>query len=290
MVRRSAIFCAAALILVLATGCDMLFKPVGSGHYSFEEPTSEQAQVIRVAASWAVLPMMNELEKAYLEQYPNVVFQVSAAESGLAKQSLEKNQADIAFVIDETAGSVFTGTIITKFNEHPPAIAYDALVVAASVNTTIDNLTTDQLRDIYAGRVLTWDRVGGDNSRAEFVSRESGSVTRLLFDHVVMRGEAISTAAVVLPNDEAVKDYIIRHPGAIGYLSMSYVDARIKIIKLDGRLPDQATVKSGAYPLARPIVGLLGTDVQPDAQRLLSLALGEQGCQIAAEQHYICLR
>ena len=271
------------------TGCDMLFQPVFPGQRAIAEPTSEQMQIIRVAASWAALPLVNGLEKAYREQYPNSIFQINAAESGLAKQSLEANQADLAFVFDDTAGSIYTGTVITKLGNRPPVIAYDALVVVVSANTAIDGLSMAQLHDIYTGRVITWDQVGGGKSQVVFISRESGSATRLLFDQVVMHGDDISTAAVVLPSDEAVKDYIVRHPGAIGYLSMSYVDASIKVIKLDDRLPNQATIKSGAYPLSRPIVVLIGTDGQLDAQRLLLLALSNQGCQIAA-QHYFCLR
>jgi len=287
--RCAAISCLTTIILLFTTSCGMIFRPINSGAQSSATTASQQTAMTKISASWAVLPLLDELESAYHEQHPNAVFQITAAESNMAHQSLLNNQVDMAFVFDQAAGPVYTGTIITKFAVRPPVIAYDALVVAASVNATVDGLTMAQLRDIYSGRVLTWDQVGGDNSRAEFVSRESGSASRELFDQVVMQGDAISTAAVVLPSDQAVKDYIISNPGVIGYFSMSYVDARVKIISLDSLLPDIETVKSGAYPLIRPIIGLVDTAAPLDAQRLLAFALSEKGCRIA-NKHYFCLR
>jgi phosphate transport system substrate-binding protein len=104
-----------------------------------------------------------------------------------------------------------------------------------------------------------------------------------------MQGEAVSTSAIVLPSDEAVKDYIARNPGTIGYLSKSYVDARLKVLALDGILPTEKTITSGSYPLVRSIIAVLGANAPSTAQRLIELAVSDRGCQIAAHQ-YVCPR
>jgi len=289
LTRRAVIIGLVINLLIFTCGCGTLFQPIAEDTRPVSATALPQPQVTRIAASWAALPLVMELEDAYQRLHPEAVFQINALESNLAHKALLDGQADIAFVFDESAGPVYTGTVISKFGVRPPVIAYDALVVVSSANASVTQVTTDQLKAIYSGRVLTWDQVGGNETPVEFISREEGSATRALFDRVVMQGEAVSSASIILPSDEAVRDYVSRHPGTIGYLSMSYVDARLKIISLDGIMPDETTVKNGIYPLTRPIVGLVSASARSDAKDLLTFALSDKGCQLA-EAHYFCPR
>ncbi|MHB9033149.1 MAG: substrate-binding domain-containing protein [Anaerolineae bacterium] len=287
--ERIAIIIQAGVLLLSISGCQLLFQPINTGQGSSTRVEVDQTRVVRVVASFAALSLVDELEAAYQARYPDTVFETKTTESSLALSYVQQEQADIAFIVDETSGSISPGSRNVSNQSQLPIIAYDAVVIISSANASIDTLTLEQLRDLYTGQVLTWNQVGGDESRVEFISREAGSITRSFFEHAVMQGRVISTAAVVLPNDEAVKDYVIRNPGAIGYVSMSYVDVRTKAIALNGNLANAETVKSGLYPLVRPIVALIGTNAPNEARQLLALALSDQGCALLA-RHYICPR
>ncbi|NLV73661.1 MAG: solute-binding protein [Chloroflexi bacterium] len=285
--RRAGVLIILAVLMCL-TGCQRLFDPLTDSARP-AEPTTAPVNVVRVVTSWAALPLVESLRVAYIDKHPTTLVQIEAIESRLANDLLQRGDADIAFSIDDTTGGSITETIALAPRDQRQRVAADVMVIAVSVNTPITNVSTAQLRDLYAGRIQTWDVLGGEAVRVEFVSREAGSAERGLFDLAVMQGESLSTAAVVLPSDAAVRDYLVSHPGALGYLSAAYVDARIKVVALDGYTPDPRVMTAGYYPLERTISVELGPNAPQAAREFYELAISSQGCRIATER-YICRR
>lgn len=287
--RLVVILCLVALVLSGIAGCQMLFQPLAGPQGVNIEPTPDEPRVLRIVACWESLPLLNDLEARYRAQYPNIILQIEAMESALARQTLDAGQADLALVIDDPVPLGVTGTQIQVGGTQQQVVARDALVIAVASTSPLAALSSAQLRDLYAGRIMDWAVIGGGNGRPEFVTRETGSASRRLFESQVMRDEAISTAAVVMPSDSAVRDYLIQHPDAIGYLSLTYVDAHLKTVSLDGQIPSTATIKSGRYPLIRSITALLAPKPLLEAQRWLAMATSSQGCQLM-QHHYACAR
>lgn len=269
------------------SGCE-IFSPLRGSQQQDEYITPDDDRVVSVAVSYAAAPLLRELEDTFKTRYADVVLSIEATESRLAARRVAEGLADLAFYIDESS-SMPALTDIEGIPAQKQVIAYDALVIVASANAAIDSLTLQQLRELYAGRVYTWEQLGGNDSLVRFVSREKGSATRELFEAVVMQGEPVSTASLLLPSDEAVADYVGRNPGAIGYVSMAYIDVRLKVLKLDNTEPSETTVRSGAYPLVRKIVAVLSSTPSAGAKRLLDLAVSDAGCKVAA-RHNVCPR
>lgn len=287
--RFVAVLCLVALVLSGITGCQMLFQPLAGPQGVNIEPTPDEPRVLRIVACWESIPLLNDLEALYRTRYPNTILQIEAMESALARQTLAAGQADLALVIDNPVTQGTTGTQIQVGSTQLQVVARDALVIAVASTSPLSALSSAQLQDLYAGRIMDWAVVGGGSGRPGFVTREIGSASRSLFEGQVMRSEAISTAAVVMPSDAAVRDYLIQHPDAIGYLSLTYVDAQLKTVTLDGQTPSTATIKSGKYPLIRRITALLAPEPLLEAQRWLTMATSSQGCQLM-QHHYACAR
>ncbi|MHB1356755.1 MAG: substrate-binding domain-containing protein [Anaerolineae bacterium] len=267
----------------------MLFQPLAGSQGANTEPTPDEPHVLRIVACWEAVALVNDLEALYRTRYPNTIVQIEAMESALARQTLAAGQADLALVIEDPVTQVMTGTQILEGSSQIQAVARDALVIAVAATSPLAAITSAQLRDLYAGHIMDWTVIGGGSGRPVFVTRETGSTSRRLFTAQVMREETISTAAVVMPSDVAVRDYLIQHLDAIGYLSLTYMDASLKLVSLDGQIPSTATIKSGDYPLIRTITALLAPEPQLEAQRWVALAISNQGCQLM-QQHYACAR
>ena len=148
---------------------------------------------------------------------------------------------------------------------HPVAVIIFAIVVNKQAG--VFNLTTAQLRGMFAGTITNWKQVGGADLPVRLVGRTSESGTRRAFDTKVLGGRdepqfssydcisknAVRNSPVVrceVPDTGTLLHRINTIPGTLGYAQISdaatYPD--VERVKLDGADPDIGAVESGGYP------------------------------------------
>ena len=152
---------------------------------------------------------------------------------GLASRSLK----------DEEKAQGLTETIL----------AYDGIAVIVNPENTVEDLTVEQIADIYLGRITNWSEVGGADLEIVLIGREANSGTRDGFESITgtedlckYRQELTSTGDVITA--------VSQNPGAIGYASVASVKDTVKALKVGGVAPDSDTVKDGSYTIQRPFV------------------------------------
>ena len=141
---------------------------------------------------------------------------------------------------------------------YPSVMAHDGIAIILSEENPIDSLTLDQLRDIYAGKITNWSEVGGNDVEIQLVNRDEASGTREAFNSIVMQGTSFDRSAAVLPGTGQVRDVVSRSEGAIGYISMGFVDSKfastsVKAISINGVIPTEESVARGEYPISRDL-------------------------------------
>jgi phosphate transport system substrate-binding protein len=183
---------------------------------------------------------------------------------------------------------------------HPIAVIIFAVVVNRRVN--VFNLTTAEVRDMFAGRITNWRQVGGANLPVRIVGRTTGSGTRRTFDDKVLGGDepafssyncvdrdAVPSSPVIrceVADTSTLLQRVNQIPGAIGYAQISdaasYPD--VETVKLNGWDPQIGAVEQGAYPfwtveylysygnpgsgtLAASFLSFLNSDAAKDALR-----------------------
>jgi len=136
-------------------------------------------------------------------------------------------------------------------------IAYDGIAVIVNPNNPVEGLTTDQVRAIFAGEITNWKDVGGEDRAIDLVNRDEASGTREAFKKIVMGEDTrFDPTAAVLPGTGQVRDVVGRSLGAVGYISIGFVeprytDVRVKSLQIDGVPADEAGVADGTYPVRR---------------------------------------
>jgi phosphate transport system substrate-binding protein len=144
------------------------------------------------------------------------------------------------------------------------------MIVTKDLSSTVHNLTAQQIRDIYSGKVSNWHTLGGPNENIQVVNRKQGSGTRVGFEKYVLgetnppsRGIIIDTTSDLLAKMSQLK-------GAIGYVTTTYAltGARNNLfpVCINGFGATETNISRGAYqfwnfehaytqsfPLARPI-------------------------------------
>ena len=181
-----------------------------------------------------------------LPSQPDIVFIPSNSETGL--RLLQRGRADIALV--SWLPSPLPSGYLTK------PIGQDAVVFIINPAAGITQVSSDTLRDIFAGRYLSWQQVGGNDVPIRLVSREEGAGARALIETKLMGEEGIALTALVIPDAKAIVRYVSRHEGAIGYVSASIVNDQVPLLTIDDVLPTAQNIEEGLYPLTYTVMAV----------------------------------
>ncbi|MFN2112788.1 MAG: substrate-binding domain-containing protein, partial [Anaerolineales bacterium] len=129
----------------------------------------------------------------------------------------------------------------------------------------VDQLTLQQISDIYSGKITNWQEVGGEDRPIVKLSRETNSGTHVYFlEEVIRLGDPdnktlFSRDTLLLPSSEGIGAEIRQNPNAIGYDGLGYVTDEMKVIAVARTfgdpyiLPSAESVNSGGYPIARDL-------------------------------------
>lgn len=174
-----------------------------------------------------------------------VTYNPTGSSSGI--QAVQEGRCDIGLssraLKDEEKESGLIETVL----------AYDGIAVIVNLENTIENLTVEQIADIFTGRITNWSEVGGNDAEIVLIGREAGSGTRGGFEEIVgvedlcqYRQELSSTGDVITA--------VSQNPGAIGYASLAAVKDTVKAVSVNDVVPSDETVKDETYAIQRPFV------------------------------------
>lgn len=179
-------------------------------------------------------------------------------------------------------------------------IGKEAFVFFVSEDNPVDGLSSEQVRDIYSGKISNWRKVGGRNLPILAFQRpkNSGSQTRMEYFmgdvplKEPLRSEfEISMVGVV----SSVAGYQNKKT-AIGYSFRYYAtqmvlpddSGHMKFLSLDGVYPSPENIADNSYPLTGQLYAVSLADNDNEyVGKLLEFMTSEQGQQIVKETGYI---
>ena len=202
---------------------------------------------ISMVGSTSMEKFANALSEAFMEKYPKVTVTAEFVGSGAGIEAVSNGTADIGNssrnLKDEEKAKGVAENIV----------AIDGIAVVVDPANTVEDLTKDQLTNIYDGSVTNWKDVGGNDAPIVVEGREAGSGTRGAFEELLKLEDACKYSNE-LDSTGAVMAKVASTPGSIGYVSLDVLDDTVKAVKLDGAEPTEENIKAGKYFLSRPFV------------------------------------
>ena len=269
--RKNHILGGFALVILLLTAV------FGAGCIS-----TEDTETISIAGSTTVLPVAQAAAEEYMNQHSNADIQVSGGGSGVGATSVIGGTADIGMLSRDLKASEKEGNTLKEF-----VVGKDGIALVGHPSNTVSDLSLEQVKAIYQGTITNWNEVGGADSEIVLIGRDSSSGTREFFTEFVLNKEDAAKEMQELNSNGAVAQAVSITPGAIGYVSLEYVDDSLKAFSIGGVAPTVDNVISGIYEINRPLLMITSGEPEGLAADYLAFILSEEGQQILKDSGFI---
>ena len=199
---------------------------------------------ITASGSTALAPLVKAVAQEYSTKCSGATITVNLGGSKTGLANVEAGSVNIGNS-DVPANTTTQADLV----DHQVAVVIFAIIVNKGVGVT--NLTTDQLKGIYAGTFTNWNQVGGSNLPIVVVSRPASSGTRATFQKFILGGPEKISGPTSLTTDSTgtVITEVASTNGSIGYAASGPAKANsgVTIVSIDGNAPTSTNVESNAY-------------------------------------------
>lgn len=282
--------------LLLSVSCLMLMSSLMSPNLvlaanSLDESELKNEVMISLAGSTSVEALAKKLAAEYTKKNTNVKIAVQGIGSSAGIKAVTDGICDI-------------GTSSRELKEEEKKdlkqyeICLDGIAVVVNPNNNVNQLTKEQIIEIYTGKIRNWKDVGGIDKEITVICREDGSGTRTAFDELLKLEETKDSQKISLLSKECkyvnsqdeVKANIENNEDAIGYVSIGAIDNTIMALKIDGIEATTDNVRSKDYTLVRPFLFLTKGEPNEDIKSFIDFVLGDDGQKIIADNSYVSLK
>lgn len=253
-------------LLSLALALVLSMSLVGCGNSSSGDSSSSEdlSGKISLNGSTSMEKFVTALGEAFQEKYPNVTVEPQFTGSTSGIEALVNGTCDIA----DSSRSLTDDEKNKGLVEN--VVAIDGIAVIVNPNNTAENLTKQQLTDIYTGKITNWKEVGGKDESIVVVGRESASGTRGAFEELLGIEDKCKYAQEI-DSTGGVVAKISQISGGIGYVSLDTVDDTVKAIKLEGVEATEENIKADKYFLKRPFVMATKGEIKEQSELVQAL-------------------
>jgi len=173
-------------------------------------------------------------------------------------------------------------------------IAWDALVVIAHPSNKVENLTLDQLKNIFTGKITNWNQVGGPDWKIMVVEREGkiSGVGRMFRELAFKNPEQdFTSSAKLVTESDGVEKTVENEPSAIAVTGISSAQKRgVKLLSINGKAPERRNIIDGSYLLYRPLYLTTRQQTSEEVKKFVAFAQSDEGQAIIAGEGTVTLK
>jgi len=257
-------------------------------------PAHAGQAMLQIKGSDTLINLVQKLAEEYMKENPGSYIAVTGGGSGTGVAALINKKCDIANASrlmkpKEIAQASDRGITVNRV-----VIAVDGLSVIANGNNPVNQLTVDQIGKIFRGEITNWKDVGGDDMPITMYGRQSNSGTFVFFRDAVLKGDYSQKMNRMNGNAQIV-EAVKQDRSGIGYVGVGYVKNATGLTVLKVAATAKSTyasplnsvdVKSGKYPIARPLNQYISGSASGAIKAFLEYELSPKGQRIVEEEGF----
>jgi len=283
----SALTLMAAVVLVVMSGCSKRSGPDDEGGY------------VTVKGSDTMVHLFTNWAEVFMRQNPGMEVSVTGGGSGTGIAALLNGTTDICAASRKIRNNEVMLAIQKNIHPNEIVVARDGIAVVVNPDNPISKLTIEQLGKIFTGECHRWSDVGGPDEEIVVLSRESSSGTYVFFQKMVLKKQDYIEDAKLLPATSTIIQSVSTDKWVIGYVGLGYAHAakdKVKIIAVQADdksaavIPSDQTVKSGQYPIARPLYLYVNGEPKGTVKKFIDFCLSAEGQSIVTKTGYVTIK
>jgi phosphate transport system substrate-binding protein len=290
---------------LFSAGCGKQESGATSGGSSTPAPAAGKTVEIRMKGSDTMIQLATAWAEAYRKVKPNVFVNANGGGSGTGIAALQNNNTDICNasrdIKKEEAEKVkaATGKEVKEF-----VVAYDALGVYAHPSNPINDISIEDLREIWAegGTLENWEQVNpAFKGKIVLFGRQNNSGTYDYFrEHICGKKDGkqreFRGGISELNGSAEVVENVAKTSTGIGYSGMGYKTPAVKWLHVSGKKgetgvePGVEAARSGKYPISRKLFLYTAGDPSPEIKAFIDWILGPDGQKIVEKEGFVSLK
>ena len=210
----------------------------------------EKRQKITIGSAQSIVPLARNFSTRFRKDYPGIEIEILGGGSNYAINAAREGKIDIGLISRSLSP-------IEKKDLHEEPFGRDAIFLLTYPGNPVMNLSLEQIRSIYLGKIKNWRDVGGEDQGIIPLNREKSSNIYLIFIQHVF-GERLNSpekSFTLRAGKGKILKTIKRIKGSLGYGILNFKQAEaqgIKVLAVGGKLPTAENVYQRLYPLTRP--------------------------------------
>ncbi len=252
--------------------------------------TSSFAGELVINGSTTVLPIVQKAAEAFSQENPSVSISLSGGGSGNGIKALVDGLTTIAMSSRDIKSSEVKLAQTRGVTPNRIAVAVDAIVPVVHPSNGIKDISVEQLKSVYEGKIKNWKELGGTDAPIVVVSRDSSSGTFETWESLVMKGARVTPRALLQTSNGTVVQTIAKNKNAIGYIGIGYMDAQTRSLTINGVKVSPETAKSKQWPLARELYLFTNGAPKGDAKSFVDYMLdADKGQKCVTQTGFVAL-
>ena len=240
----------------------VLLSPVFLTSPSVHAQTQPQKLVIGGAQS--LVPSAEKFSARFRKDHPGIEIEIRRANSNYGVSAAQSGEIQIGLVARNL-------TSAEKAALRVEPMGHDAIIFLSYPWNQATDLTLEQLRRIYLGKITNWREVGGEEKGIVPLTREASSALHAQFiENLFGKGfDGQEKAFVLRASKEKILRTIKRVRGSLGYGIVGVEESQaegVKVLAIDGKSPTEDNIDRGAYPFTRPLLLVSKNGVNAIAQ------------------------
>jgi phosphate transport system substrate-binding protein len=270
-----------------------------TSHTSYADKGADDKKVVVVKGSDTMVNLVSAWSEEYTKANPGSDVSVTGGGSGVGIAALINKTTDICAASREIKAEEKKKAADNKVEAHETIVARDGIAIVVNPSNPLKEISQDQLRQIFTGEATSWKQFGGADEKIIVLSRESSSGTYVFFQEHVLDKKDYAAGARLLPTTSAIIEGVATDKTAIGYVGLGYAQGakdRVKVlpVKKDTAAaavtPTEDAVRSGRYPIARPLFFYTNGTPSGSIQKFVEFCLGPKGQKIVTDEGYVTLK